>query len=228
LTTAQYADAELTAAMTLATRAANYLAQAQDLVVFRGPDANKAEFFKNNPVFNGSASMPFPQQDPHLDGLAFNPKHTIEVKPKSGDPASSITYGEHTSSAVGQAYSYLQSIGHNGPYALVLHSDVFADTMVALDDTLIMPADRIKPFVTETDMTGKDIVRFYGSGALNPFTGLFTSTGGESVDLVVANRPSIRSAGRTTGQSAGLLFEAYESFTLRLKDKNRGSTAKIS
>jgi uncharacterized linocin/CFP29 family protein len=212
----QYQDSLMTDAVTLATRAANYLAQAKDLIVFLGGKAKTADFFKNNPVFNGSVAIPFPDD---LDGLASEPAHTIPVPPKSNtsDPP---TYGEHTASAVGKAYSLLQSIGHNGPYALVLHSDIFADTIVALDNTLIMPADRIKPFVTETDATtGKDIVRFYGSGALDPFTGLFMSIGGNAVDLVVGNNTSIRYAGSTTGQAAAALFEVYESFTLRKKDK---------
>jgi uncharacterized linocin/CFP29 family protein len=216
LTQMQYDEDKLTAALTLATRAANLLAQAQDLVFFLGGDAQKADFFKNNPVFLGKVGNVFPN---NLIGLLIpDPPNKITVSPKETIGSDGVKYGEHTSSAVGQAYSLLQSKGHNGPYVLVLHSDMYADTIEPLEDTLIMPADRIKFFVTETDASGKDIVRFYGSGALSPLTGLFMSLGGDSMDLVVANSPSTRFSQRTSGSDGGLLFEVYESFTLRLKD----------
>ena len=218
LTKPQYDEPDLTTAMTLATRAANLLVQAQDLVIFQGRDAPNNEFFKKNPVFLGSGASPFPID---LRGLfidADNP--AIPVPPKPATATAGLRYGEHTSSAVSKAYSLLQKLGHNGPYVLVLHSDVYADTIEPLEDTLIMPADRIKFFVTETDTaSGKDIVRFYGTGALEPQTGLFMSLGGNSMDVVVlANSPTTKFLQPTTGLNAGLMFEVSESFTLRLKD----------
>jgi hypothetical protein len=203
--------------MTLATRAANLLAQAQDLVIFQGGASKNDNFFKNNPVILGSTGNSFSED---TAGLAVPPPVTkIDVPPKTNTANGGLKYGEHTSSAVSQAYSALQKQGHNGPYALVLHSDIYADTIEPLEDTLIMPADRIKFFVTETDAkSGKDIVRFYGSGALPKSTGLFVDLGGDSVDLVVGYSPGVRFVQQQGGADGGLLFEVYESFALRLKD----------
>lgn len=183
------------------------------MVFFLGKDAAGAAFFDNNPVFLGN-STGLPKG---LVGLLTPPPlGKIRVPPKENRNGSAgIKYGEHTSSAVGQAYSLLQSKGHYGPYALVLHSDIYADTTESLENTLIMPADRIKFFVTETGSgMGKDEVRFYGTGTLPPFTGLFMSLGGDTMDAVVANGPSTRYSNSGNGH----LFEVYERFTLRLKD----------
>jgi len=99
----------------------------------------------------------------------------------------------------------------------VLHSDIYADIVESLDNTLIMPKDRITFFVTETGLApGKDESRCYGTGTLRPFTGLFMSLGGDTMDAVVASSPSTRFS--TKDDSGGIRFQVFERFTLRLKD----------
>jgi uncharacterized linocin/CFP29 family protein len=214
LTQEQYDQEHLNTAVTLATRAANLLAQAKDLVFFQGNGDATTKFFSDNPVVIGNGSV-LPSDLVAL--LNPTPPHIIKVPPKANTNGSqSIKYGEHTSSAVGHAYSLLQSKGHYGPYALVLHSDIYADIVESLDNTLIMPKDRITFFVTETGLApGKDESRCYGTGTLRPFTGLFMSLGGDTMDAVVANSPSTRFS---TRQDGALRFEVFERFTLRLKD----------
>jgi len=115
LTQSQYDQEHLNTAVTLATRAANLLAQAKDLVFFQGNGEATTHFFRDNPVVIGNgAALP-------SDLVALlnpPPPNTITVQPKA-NPNDSQTrkYGEHTSSAVGHAYSLLQSKGHYGPYS---------------------------------------------------------------------------------------------------------------
>lgn len=216
LTQEQYQQENLNTAMTLATRGANLLAQAKDLVIFQGNAKTTTDFFRDNPVVIGNGGA-LPSNLVSLLNPAPQAKIAVEPTPsRSKNGAGPLKYGEHTSSAVGRAYSLLQSKGHNGPYALVLHSDIYADIVESLDNTLIMPKDRITFFVTETGPApGKDEIRCYGTGTLRPSTGLFMSLGGDTMDAVVANKPSTRFS---TKDSGALLFEVFERFTLRLKD----------
>jgi uncharacterized linocin/CFP29 family protein len=209
LTQQQYDEEHLDTAVTLATRAANLLAQAQDLLIFQGFAATEQPFFKNNPVSFKNAGQ-------ELRGLVTPaPADVVTVALKAEAPGGR-SYGENTSTAVAKAYSLLQSKGHYGPYALALQTDPFADTLAPLANTLIMPADRIKPLVTETDsQTGKQEVRFYGTGTLPAFTGVLVSLGGNTMDLVSAAAPRTQ---WTTRNARLLVFSVFQRFTLRLKD----------
>jgi uncharacterized linocin/CFP29 family protein len=188
------AEAELSAAMTLATRGANLLAQAEDSLIFRG-DAGR-----ESPVF----ALVRMRQSAGL-GLVDGAEDEIEVRPID---AASGHYGERTFASVAEGYSRLQARGQYGPYALALHDKVYADTLVPLAGTLVTPADRIRPLVSQG---------FVGSGALPPSTGVLVSVGGSTVDLVIGNDA-------TTGFSQigaeGLYhFRVSERFVLRIKDR---------
>src|SRR5262249_48649691 len=143
-------EAQLCTAVTLATRAANLLSQAEDLTIFQGDQGFRDPLFKRVRHGAGSAGS----------GLLQASKQTIPISPVETDPK---RYGENSFAAVARAYSLLQSQGHYGPYALVLRTEVYADTFAPLPETLAMPADRIKPLVP---------LGFYGAGTLPPSTGL--------------------------------------------------------
>jgi uncharacterized linocin/CFP29 family protein len=116
----QYHDeGRMGTAVTLASRAANQLAQAMDTAIFNGGE---------NP------------------GLLTAPEKVIDVNPL--DPGRPGEYGENTFKQVAAAYAFLQSKGQYGPYALVLRTEQFADAHAPLPTTLIMPADRIRPLMT--------------------------------------------------------------------------------
>ena len=188
-------------AVTLATRATNFLSQAVDSLIFLGRQAprDKPELFRR--VERRAQSLP--------EGLldAVPPGQSVTVKRANQKPDPPL-YGENTFAAVAEAYSRLQGRGHYGPYALVLHSDAYADTYRPLKTTLIIPADRIKPLVDK---------RFYGTGTLRPFTGLLMSLGGSSMDVVCGMYPTT-----VFGQEdpEGLYrFRVVERFTLRLRDE---------
>jgi uncharacterized linocin/CFP29 family protein len=149
--------------ITLATRAANILAQAEDTIIFQGANAFQSPLFTNpnttvtnrgQPLDLGLANIVLatPPQQPRLP----NPFQIIPVH-----PASQSGYQGNTVGAVAQAYSILQLLGQYGPYALVLHSAPYADTHTPLPTTLILPADPIQEFTT---------AGFFGTGTVPPWS----------------------------------------------------------
>jgi uncharacterized linocin/CFP29 family protein len=199
-------------AVTLATRAANILSQAEDVLIFQGRDA-----LTSNNLFG---SLVRHRGEPADEGLLnerpderLPPDQIITVGPVSTDP---LRYGENTFTAVAEGYSRLQGAGHYGPYALVLHTVPYADTYAPLANTLIMPADRIKPLVT---------AGFYGTGTLPTstaggapsFRGLLVSLGGNSMDLVVGMDAT--TAFMQQDVDGAYRFRVLERFALRLKER---------
>ena len=189
-------EADLSTALTLATRAANILSQGEDLAIFRGDEG-----LKNNPLKQvknrGGSAGP---------GVLNAAAQAIKVTPVS---AGEKNYGERTFTAVAQGYSLLQNQGHYGPYALALKSELYADTFAPLPNTLAMPADRIKPLVT---------LGFFGAGALRPSTGILLSAGGESIDLVSGVNPITEFL--QVSDDGLYRFRVFERFAVRIKDRN--------
>ena len=198
-------ESELHTAVTLATRAANLLSQAEDLLIFQGQDVVTTDRFKSLGVQyrNGPAGQ----------GLLKSAGEAVPVDPIADD---SRKWGQNTFSAIAQAYADLQGNGQYGPYALVLPTVPYADTYAPLKDSgLTTPADRIKPLVT---------AGFYGTGTLPapngvadaPFEGVLVSLGGNTMDLVVGIDPT---TAFVQEDGKGLYrFRVFERFALRPKD----------
>lgn len=186
-------EAELGTGVTLSTRAANLLAQAEDMTLFQGDQAFSNPLFKQVQHTGGSAGP----------GLLNATAQVVQVP-----SISTGVYGEHTFQAVAQAYSLLQTNGHYGPYALALRGEIFADTFAPLPNTLAMPADRIRPLVT---------LGFYGTGTLPTSTGVMLSVGGNTVDLVASVDPVTEFL--RIDPDGTYRFKVYERFALRVKDK---------
>jgi uncharacterized linocin/CFP29 family protein len=224
-----HCEAELMTAVTLATRAANLLAQAEDVVIFQGQSAIDGKGGPQHPLF--AQNIVRVRSGPAGDGLlkAADTNPAIQViridalpPVNPSDDKEPRRFGERTFGAVADAYSRLQSgaglqQAHYGPYALVLHNEPYADTYAPLATTLIMPADRIRPLMT----TG-----FYGTGTLPSLgatpsvretTGVLVSLGGNTMDLVIGMDAT---TAFLQDDTAGLCrFRIYERFALRLKDK---------
>jgi uncharacterized linocin/CFP29 family protein len=198
----------LMTAVTLATRATNFLSQAEDILIFQGDNGIKTNsLFTSKRIRRRNGSFGEGLEQAAEDQRGSTPSHVIPVPLNAGAPTLN-GYGENTFTAVSQAYSRLQDLGHYGPYALVLQDVVYADTYAPLKTTLIMPADRIKPLVT---------AGFYGTGTLRPFTGLLMSLGGNSMDLAVGVDATTAFLQEDTDRLDQ--FNVFERFTLRLKDK---------
>jgi uncharacterized linocin/CFP29 family protein len=161
-----------TSGTSLAMRAANLLAQAEDLIIFNGSNG-----FTNAPLFTSqTVQILDPNAAANLDaGLlnisaagAINPNinanQVIRVRPTVpgavGPPVVLPLYRENTLNAVAQGISILQGNGHYEHYALVLHTYPYADLHSALPNTLIEPVEPISHLVK---------AGVYGTGCLPPF-----------------------------------------------------------
>ncbi len=142
-------EAELRTAVTLATRPANLLYQAEHVVLFQGKQVLEAGG-KQHPLFKEKKVRA--KSGPANEGPATAPKlQSVPVPPSN--PKAPGRYGEKTFEAVADACSRLQDgVGRSqaryGPSAPVLPTRPYADTYAPLPTTLILPADRIKPLVT--------------------------------------------------------------------------------
>ncbi|MGD1808191.1 encapsulin [Dapis sp. BLCC M126] len=231
-------EAELGTAVTLATRAANLISQAEDIAIFQGDAAVRTgnpqhPLFRENKVTvkSGSAGIGL-LNAPEADGS--NPIIQIVTVPNSDPTATPPRWGENSFGGVSTSYSRLQSgeglaQAHYGPYVCVFNFEPYADSYAPLPTTLIIPADRIKPLVTEMpsnkemQMQSEDMYvhgyypRYYGTGTLPKSRGLFLSLGGNTMDLVVG--VDAKTEYTNQDKDGNYCFRVYERFALRLKDK---------
>jgi uncharacterized linocin/CFP29 family protein len=183
------------AGVTLATRAANRLAQAEDLVIFLGDAAFKHPMLANVRHRGGAAGP----------GLLASAGHAVSVAPVD---ATSGRYGENAFRSAAQAYSWLQQQGHTGPYAIALQSDLYADSLNPVAEMPSLPADQLRQLAS---------LGLFGTGALLPKTGVVVSLGGNSVDLVVGVEPTTEVL--TQDAQGFQRLSVFERFVLRVKDK---------
>jgi len=204
--------------VTLPTRAANILAQAEDIVVFQG-----ANGIATSPLFNPSADGT-PQSvlnrgtptdtgllDLALKGAANPPLKAVQaVQVALLNTANAGVYGENTFKEVAAAYSLLQGGGQYGPYALVLPTTPYADTYAPVAAGLVITADRIKPLV---------VAGYYGTGMLPMLpkaSGVLVSLGGNTMDLVVGLDAT--TAFMQQDPNGNFRFRVVQRLALRLKD----------
>jgi uncharacterized linocin/CFP29 family protein len=152
-------------AQTLAQLTARKVALAEDLIFFQG---SQAKLPQGTTVTNASPQW---QGLLKMEGM-LDP---INVEPLGGGAGG---FGENTFRAVSQGISDLISVGHPGPYALVLETSMFADTHAPVPNTLVTTSDRIIPLVDG---------RFYGTGTLPPYTGLLVSLGGNPTTIHISS-----------------------------------------
>jgi uncharacterized linocin/CFP29 family protein len=214
-------------AVTLATKAANILAQAEDLIVFQGQNASAA-----GPFASGQVQMLTPNQPQDTGLLNFvvganvpgpgpltvapAPLITVVPVPPLAPAVPGVIYGPNTFEGVAKAYSLLQAAGHYGPYALVLETIPYADSFAPLPATLTLTADRIKPLVTSG---------YFGTGTLPPnappapvapYYGVLVSLGGNTMDLVTGIEPI--AAFQQEDTTGNFRFRVLQRFALRVKD----------
>jgi uncharacterized linocin/CFP29 family protein len=222
-------------AVTLATKAANILAQAEDLIIFQGQNAitGATPFTSqlvltlngNEPADTGLLNFPIGGNAPGAGPLTPQappppvPLITVVQVAPLDPKVPGVIYGPNTFEAVSQAYSDLQALGHYGPYALVLETTPYADTFAPLPATLTLTADRIKPLVT---------AGFFGTGTLPPnpaippvalaapYFGVLLSLGGNTMDLVTGLEPIVSFVQVNVG--GNYQFRLLQRFALRVKD----------
>jgi uncharacterized linocin/CFP29 family protein len=191
----QVGDPQLSAALTLVTRAANLLSQAEDVLVFQGDSGRSLAIFESVTCL-GQAGR----------GLLDAQDSVIQVQLPQADPSG---FGAAIFQAVVDGCAQLQTRGHYGPYALALSSALYADTFSPLPDSMVMPADQIKPLVTQA---------FVGTGSLPTNAGVLLSVGGETIDIAVGSDPV--TAFTQVDPNGTSWFRLFERFALRIKDQS--------
>jgi uncharacterized linocin/CFP29 family protein len=220
-------------AVTLATKAANTLAQAEDVIIFQGQNGITgstlftkglvAQLGGNEPADTGLLNFPIGAAAPGAGPLTPAPPNiTVIPVPLLAPAVPGVIYGPNSFTALAQAYSALQALGHYGPYALVLETIPYADTYAPLPATLTLTADRMKPLVT---------AGFFGTGTLppnpppapvpppaqvDPYFGVLVSLGGNTMDLVSGVEPIVAFMQEDT--NGNFRFRVLQRFALRVKD----------
>ena len=160
--------------VSLATRAANVLAQVEDSILCQGENAFLSALIGNQSTTTvgyrfittdlGLLNLPttLSQNFPATQSPALPPDQIVIVS-----PTSTGFYQGQIVSAVAKAFSILQGKGQYGPYALVLHTQPFADANSPLATTLITPAEPIRHLMN---------AGFFGTGTLPPFIAATTGS----------------------------------------------------
>jgi uncharacterized linocin/CFP29 family protein len=111
--------------------------------------------------------------------------------------------------AVVTAIAGLERKGHLGPFALVLGSRLFIHAHTPEPNSLVMPADRIKPLL------GGPMMR---SSTIHEDEGVIVSLAGDPVDLVVASDIAVQFLQITADPY--YVFRVAQRFTLRIKQRH--------
>jgi uncharacterized linocin/CFP29 family protein len=167
-------EATLHTARTLALLAAKTVAQAEDEIFFQG---KQAPIFVNNPIPNLFTFLNIDAAENGLLGLVNANQVIVVVGAGGAGSLPADGYGSATFDAVAQGIAQLIGLGHPGPFALFLSTEIYADTYQTVDFGLSTTAERIVPLVTGG---------FYTSGALPFATGLLVSLGGEPTTVYIA------------------------------------------
>jgi uncharacterized linocin/CFP29 family protein len=190
---AQMADPELTSALAMFKRAANLLARLEDALIFNGqPNVSK-------PPAGGPAIWEVLGGQPSSGLLAAGAPGVVV-------PADD---GEKLVRAVSKAIGDLEGNGQFGPFAVALGQELFLAAQTPNDKSLVLPQDRIIPFLGGSG----SLVR---SSTLPPDNGVVVALGGAPVELVIATDVSLNFLQVTPDPM--FVFRVYEKMVLRIKE----------
>jgi uncharacterized linocin/CFP29 family protein len=193
---AQIAQPDLSSALIMFRRAANIIARVEDRLVFAGqpgPDPDPRDIRVEPHIFRVTGGAEF-------DGLVetAGKENTVETDADGG----------HLVTAVVEGIAKLEEGGHLAPFALVLGPDLFVAAYRPNDNSLVLPADRIKPLLDGP------LLR---SSTIDNDKGVLVSLAGDLIDLLVASDISVRLVQETL--EPRYVYRVSQRFTLRIKDK---------
>ncbi len=239
--TAEAKNPAHTSAVALARRAAQYLALAQDFVIFQGFQGYTTPFFTQNVRYRAplpadagllSIGLNYYSSSPPPPYSSPNP---VLAVPPLGDGEPGVRYGENTLDAVTKGYAVLTAQGHPGPYALILNTIPYADLYAAVGrGSLVITADRVEPLVKAglfgTGTIPPDPTRPPTSPPISPplsppslfvgppYYGVLVSIGGDTMDLVVGLHATTVFMQQDINQL--WRFRVLERFALRVLDSS--------
>jgi uncharacterized linocin/CFP29 family protein len=208
---AQVADPELASALSAFRHAANVLARLEDDIIFNG-QAREGE----GPKPAGRPEAPAGPWEvtggQETDGLLPEPPAAGAAPGTASGSASETSpdIGEQLVSSVSRAIGTLEKKHQLGPFACVLDQDYFMAVQTPQASSLVLPQDRILPF-----LGGGPLVR---SSTLRPKSGLVIALGGAPIDLVVGTDISVGFLQVTAEPQ--FVFRVYEKIVLRIKQQD--------
>lgn len=196
------ADPELTAALGMFRRAANYIARVEDALVVNGRAPNAPPPF-------GTAAIPAVTQitgNNFVSGLMpfFGPVGGRAFVPYN---VFGGTLGDRVFQAIVQAINQLEAAGQLGPFACLLSPGLFAAVCTPNPGTAVLPRDRILPLLQGP------LLR---SSAVFPGWGVVVALSANPIEIVVASDIHVRYL-QTTAEPR-LLFRVSERVALRIKE----------
>jgi uncharacterized linocin/CFP29 family protein len=203
---AQIADPEMTSVMALFRRAANVLARLEDAVVFTGMVADAAHPGRFRPPAGvaGLHGIWEITGGEVLRGLLDD----ANTQPGPPPPPPVTPSGALLVIRVSQAIGILEGRGHFGPFALVLGNDLFVVAQTPDHGTLVLPQDRIIPF-----LGGGSLLR---SSTLPGDQGVMVALAGAPVELIVATDMCLQFLQLTV--EPVFVFRVCEKIALRIKE----------
>ena len=206
------ADPNLTAALVMFRRAANYIARTEDALLFNGrPGPGLQPAFGTAGIPNvvnvsgdGAVAGIFPFVGPV-------PRAPINVRLARG-----TALGDRVVTSIIQAINVLDSSGQLGPYSCVLSPRLF-EAICTPNPNLVLPRDRILPFLQGPLLRSAAV--FEGPvGLPRPFTawGAVLAMSANPVELVVASDLHVRFL--QASEEPRLVFRVAEKVALRIKE----------
>jgi uncharacterized linocin/CFP29 family protein len=214
LRSAQVAEPDLSTALVAFRRAANLIARTEDLLIFQGQPA-PAQPPPSPDVNLKPCNVTGGEQFPGLLTVALAPgRQYVQVQDGPVEPS-----GEALVEAVSKGVSFLEQNGHLGPFALALGSLLF-DTAQTPNNSLVLPADRIKPMLDGPLVRSSTLNMFIlnrNGKAQQSASGILVALGGNLIDLVVASEIDVQFLQKTADASPRCIYRVSERFTLRIK-----------
>jgi uncharacterized linocin/CFP29 family protein len=201
---AQMADPELSSVLALFRRAANVVARLEDAVIFRGLAEDP---LRPQAGVTGLPSIWQITGAQRARGL-WSPeaRWMIDVAAEPAD-----LRGHAIVAAVSNAIGRLEQHGHFGPFAVALGQGLFLLAQTPDVGSLVMPQDRIIPF-----LGGGPLLR---TSTLNDFggnSGVVVALGGAPVELVVATDMHVQFLQVTSDPV--FVFRVSEKIALRIRE----------
>ena len=203
---AQMADPEMSSVLALFRRAVNAVARLEDAVVFRGLASG------GSAPQGGVVGLPVIWQITGAlaaEGLwsraATRPRWLkIEFRPP-------LTRSNRLVTAVSTAIGRLEGRGQFGPFATVLGQRLFAVAQTPDPGSLVLPQDRIIPF-----LGGGPLLRSSTLDDFGGYSGMVVALGGAPLELVIATDVFLQFL-QVTDQPA-FLFRLSEKIALRIRE----------
>ena len=211
----QLAEEDLSSAILLFRRAANLVARAEDWTIFSGrpreygdhktPDLGKqlrvrgGLQVKQGAEGDSAGKREVDEADPGTSGLLAAAHHKRQPVPLTGD---------NLLAEIVAAITALEQEGHLAPFFCILSNGAFQEAQRPVPGSLVLPSDRITPFL------GHTLLR---TSTIPDWQGLVVSLAGDPVDLAVASdlTPQVLNV----NDEGRYRFRVFERFVLRVKER---------